>query len=386
MATTVTMPQLGETVTEGTVLRWAKQVGDTVAEDEVLVEISTDKVDTEVPSPAAGVVLEILVPEGETVAVGSPLAVIGQAVPAAGAAPSAPPAVEPEPAEPEVAPAAVEPAPASIAASQAPTEPAPQSQPERVAAGRTGRAVGSDGAHLFLSPVVRKLVREYNLDPSQIEGTGRDGRITRNDVLAYIERHQGAPAPAAPAPEAPAPAAPAPAAGTPASGEEEREIDRLRALIGANMIRAKQTAAHVWTSVEVDYSAVERVRQQYRESFKAEEGFSLTYLPFVARATMDALRTYPVVNSSFFLEERKAVFHHDINLGIAVDLNHVHDHQSGSLRLVFVGPDHQRPQCGDPLDRYGHEAPDGRHERRRPGHDCHPAHRLPRSVVGSPSL
>ncbi len=355
---TVTMPQLGETVTEGTVLRWAKQVGDTVAEDEVLVEISTDKVDTEVPSPAAGVVLEILVPEGETVAVGSPLAVIGQAVPAAGAAPSAPPAVEPEPAEPEVAPAAVEPAPASIAASQAPTEPAPQSQPERVAAGRTGRAVGSDGAHLFLSPVVRKLVREYNLDPSQIEGTGRDGRITRNDVLAYIERHQGAPAPAAPAPaapvpeapapaapapaapvpEAPAPAAPAPAAGTPASGEEEREIDRLRALIGANMIRAKQTAAHVWTSVEVDYSAVERVRQQYRESFKAEEGFSLTYLPFVARATMDALRTYPVVNSSFFLEERKAVFHHDINLGIAVDLNQqglvvASVRQADSLRL-----------------------------------------------------
>ena len=367
MSTTVSMPQLGETVTEGTILRWAKQVGESVAEDEVLVEISTDKVDTEVPSPAAGVVLEILVAEGETVAVGTPLVVIGEAVSAPAAAPAAASvdeaaavemadadigAVDAVPVVAELVPSAAEGVAGSVGAAPAATVP-------------TG-----NGAKLFLSPVVRKLVREHNLDPSEITGTGREGRITRNDVLAYIDRvgaevtapaapptaaataaaSATAAAPAEPTVRAPAAAAAmasepaaAPAGQSPPSppavgGDEERELDRLRTVIGANMIKAKQTAAHVWTSVEVDFSAVERVRDAHKAQFKAEEGFSLTYLPFVARATMDSLRTYPVVNSSFYLEERKAVFHHDINLGIAVDLNQqglvvTSIRQADSLRL-----------------------------------------------------
>lgn len=352
MATTVSMPQLGETVTEGTILRWAKQVGDTIAEDEVLVEISTDKVDTEVPSPVAGTILEILVPEGETVEVGTPLVVIGEA----GEAPS--PAAGPESA-PTAAPAAPSPeraaipptpaAPPAPAAPTAPAAPAPSPPPEAAPVGRT------DSAGRLLSPVVRKLIREHGLNPDEIPGSGEGGRITRRDVEAFIAAREAAPAAeappevvAAPAPPAEAPApppAPAPApppsptveappvaqpaaperVGPPApvaaSGDEEFELDRLRVRIGENMIRAKQTAAHVWTSVEVDYERVERVRQAHREAFKAEEGFSLTYLPFIARATIDALKAYPVVNSSFFLEERKAVFHRAVNLGIAIDLD-----------------------------------------------------------------
>ena len=381
MATTVSMPQLGETVTEGTILRWLKQVGDTIAEDELLVEISTDKVDTEVPSPASGVIAEILAGEGDTIAVGTPMVVIAEAGEAASPAsdPEEGPAQSPEP---ESAP-----------------EPVPELQPEAASgpvAGEPAAADAGSGPGDFLSPVVRKLAREHNIDASLIIGSGRDGRVTRNDLLAYIDRQVGpaaqpeaapvpepvsasvsapesvpAPEPApvpesAPAPESapvlesvpvpePAPAAPqtkpapapsppptpapspvparAPAPAVPATvpgaaavaaarrGDEIRDLDRLRARIGANMIKAKQTAAHVWTSFEVDFERVERVRQAHKVQFKADEGFSLTYLPFIARATMDALREYPVVNSSFYLEELKAVFHHDINLGIAVDLN-----------------------------------------------------------------
>ncbi len=181
-----------------------------------------------------------------------------------------------------------------------------------------------------LSPVVRKLAKEHGLDLTLITGTGQGGRITRKDVLAFIERPAAAPpAAVAPAPAvaaAPAavevPAAAAAPAGIPLlPGDEVRELDRLRARIGANMIQAKRTAAHVWTSVEVDYERVERVRQAHRAAFKEKEGYSLTYLPFIARAAIDALKAFPVVNSSFYLEESKAVFHEAINLGIAVDVN-----------------------------------------------------------------
>ena len=337
MATTVRMPQLGETVTEGTILRWAKQVGDTIATDEVLVEISTDKVDTEVPSPVSGTILEILVPEGETVEVGTPLVVIGEADEAA---PSAAAAPESAPERPPAATAPTETPP--VAAAMPEPAAAPAAPPTPV--GRT------DSAGRLLSPVVRKLIREHGLDPDEIPGTGEGGRVTRRDVEAFIAARQAAPAPAeapAPAPaaaeapaEMPAPPSPPPAAApvppvtqpvaperaappapVAASGDEEVELDRLRVRIGENMIRAKQTAAHVWTSVEVDYERVERVRRAHREAFKAEEGFSLTYLPFIARATIDALKAYPVVNSSFFLEERRAVFHRAVNLGIAIDLD-----------------------------------------------------------------
>ncbi len=349
MATTVRMPQLGETVTEGTILRWAKQVGDTIATDEVLVEISTDKVDTEVPSPVSGTILEILVPEGATVEVGTPLVVIGEAEEVSEARPAPEPEriTEPEP----VAPSTAAPAAPPEAPPAAPTMPEPAAAPAAPPApvGRT------DSAGRLLSPVVRKLIREHGLDPDEIPGTGEGGRVTRRDVEAFIAAREAAPV-APPEPEAPAPPpvpeeerveAPAPPPAPPApppvpappvaqpsaperatppapvaaTGDEEVELDRLRVRIGENMIRAKQTAAHVWTSVEVDYERVERVRQAHRDAFKAEEGFSLTYLPFIARATIDALKAYPVVNSSFFLDERKAVFHRAVNLGIAIDLN-----------------------------------------------------------------
>lgn len=340
MPTTVSMPQLGETVTEGTILRWLKQVGDAVATDEMLVEISTDKVDTEVPSPVTGVLREILAAEGETIQVGAPMAVIaaeGEA-PAPQEAPAPPePAPEPAPAPSvaEPAPAPPEPAPAPEPVPAPPVaEPAP-APPEPAPAPPVAEAASSAAG--FLSPVVRKLAREHGVDPAEVTGTGRDGRVTRNDLLAYIESAasrpapEPAPAPAEPAP-APAPAVPAPAP-VPATavvpgeglaarrGDEVRDIDRLRARIAANMVKSKQTAAHVWTSMEVDFEAVERVRRAHRERFRAAEGFSLTYLPFIARATMDALREYPVVNSSFHYEERRAVFHQDIHLGIAVDLD-----------------------------------------------------------------
>ncbi len=333
MATTVNMPQLGETVTEGTILSWPKSVGDTIREDEVLVEVSTDKVDTEIPSPVEGVILEILVPEGETVLVGTPMVVIGESGEAVETAPAAPqeqaPAPEPEPVSepspvPEPEPVAVpEPAPEPVA----PSAPKPVAAPAPAA---VPAAASTDAEQRFLSPVVRKLARENNLDLSQVEGTGRGGRITRNDVLAYLE-HRPAPAPSpepipVPAPTVSAPeAVPAAAQEAPEgipllAGDEVRDLTRLRARIGENMIKAKQTAAHVWTSVEVDYETVERVRQAHRAGFKEREGFSLTYLPFIARATIDALKAFPVVNSSFYLEQKKAVFHNAINLGIAVNV------------------------------------------------------------------
>ncbi|HUO47137.1 MAG TPA: 2-oxoglutarate dehydrogenase, E2 component, dihydrolipoamide succinyltransferase [Acidimicrobiia bacterium] len=351
MATNVTMPQLGETVPEGTILRWAKQVGDTIATDEVLVEISTDKVDTEVPSPVSGTVLEILVPEGETVEVGTALAVIGDAgeggeetAPAAEEAASeeAPseeaPSEEAAPAEAAPAETAPEPEPQPEAETEedleAPAEP-PAEEPAAAAPEPAPTPVqnGEEGARGVLSPVVRRLARENEIDLRQVTGTGEGGRITRRDVEAYMSQTES-PAPAA-APEAPAPAAPAPAtraapespapkappAPEAATGSEEVPLDRLRIRVGQNLIKAKQTAAHVWTSVEVDYERVERVRQAHKATWKEEEGFSLTYLPFIARATIDALREFPVVNSSFYLEEKKAVFHRTVNLGIAIDLN-----------------------------------------------------------------
>jgi len=350
LATTVSMPQLGETVTEGTILRWAKQVGDTIAEDEVLLEISTDKVDTEVPSPAAGTILEILVNEGDTVQVGTAMVVIGEEGEEPSEAGEAPAAEQPaeetsdteetaaeQPAPAEEAPAAEAPAPPSAdepsagpGADQGDKEKKP-TEPE-VEAFFAEPDETEKKPHL-LSPVVRKLIREHEVDISKLAGTGEGGRITRKDVEAYlesgpVEKPAAAAAPAEPGKAAPeeAPAAPAleavPTAAAPAGpASEEVELNRIRVRTAENMIKAKQTAAHVWTSVEVDYERVERVRQAHKEEFKSDEGFSLTYLPFISRAVIDALKAYPVVNSSFQLEEKKAVFHRNVDLGIAVDLD-----------------------------------------------------------------
>ncbi len=351
MSVTVTMPQLGETVTEGTILSWAKQAGESIAEDEVLVEISTDKVDTEMPSPASGVISEILVQVGETVSVGTAIAIIDEAVetvePQVSAmGPTGAPAMGPTGMSSEAPPAASPPAPT----------PAPVSS-------------GDSSRRAILSPVVRHLAAEHDVDLDLVPGSGDGGRITRKDVERYIAavpapltasdpvpEVPAAPvvpvAPAVPAtPVAPIPAAtpeliaePALPAATPDSaatavtvdaapatktkvtittggGDEVVEIPRLRRAIADHMIHAKRTAAHVWTSIEVDYEQVEHVRAAQRDRFKADEGFSLTYLPFIARATMDALSAFPVVNSSLDLDAGTVTFHHRVNLGIAVDLD-----------------------------------------------------------------
>jgi len=326
LPTTVTMPQLGETVTEGTILRWAKKVGDPIVEDEVLVEISTDKVDTEVPSPASGTVLEILVAEGDTVGVGTALVVIGEAGEAVVAAPVSPPSSEEAPSPEPVAEPVVEPVSAPVV--EAPKEPTNEevdaffAEPDE-----------TEKQPNLLSPVVRKLIRENEIDVSRLSGSGQGGRITRKDVETYLAGAAATTPPAAvvePEPVATTPPSqPAvveqpvtePAPAVVEEGSEEVELDRLRVRTAENLIRAKQTAAHVWTSVEVDYERVERVRQAHKDQFKKAEGFSLTYLPFISRATIDALKAFPIVNSSFYLEEKKSVLHKKVDLGIAIDLN-----------------------------------------------------------------
>ena len=311
----ITLPQLGETVTEGTITRWFKKVGDTIAADEPLFEVSTDKVDTEVPSPVAGTVTEIRVAEGETVAVGTVIAVVG----AAGAAPApAPVAAAPAPvAAPAPAPVVAAPAPAPVIAAPAPVVAAPSQ------------------TNKLLSPVVRRLVAEHQIDIDALTGSGPGGRITREDVLDYIDQHglkaaaqvASAPAPApvvsTPAPvAAPAPmAAPAPRPTAP-TGEREQVValSKIRKLTGAHMVMSKAVSPHAFSVVEVDYANVDRTRSAVKESWKSGEGFSLTYLPFIARAVVDALADFPHVNSS--IDGDNLVVHGYIDLGIAVDLDY----------------------------------------------------------------
>ena len=293
----ITMPQLGETVTEGTITKWFKAVGDTVAEDEPLFEVSTDKVDSEVPSPLSGTLVEIKVPEGDTVDVGVVLAVIGDAADARAAAPETPAAA---PAEPEPEPTA---------------SPAPEPAP-------TAPAAAADGQRSrLLSPVVRSLINEHGLDPAAITGSGVGGRITRNDVLAAAEAQTRAGgAPAATAPTAPASARPGPEPFV-RSGERDTVIphSNIRRRSAEHLRRSLDTSAHVYASIEVDYEAVERVRRAHKDAWRAEEGFGLTYLPFISRAVIDAIHEFPEVNATF--TDEALIVHNYLNLGIAVDLD-----------------------------------------------------------------
>ena len=317
----ITLPQLGETVTEGTITRWFKKVGDTIAADEPLFEVSTDKVDTEVPSPIAGTLTEIRVAEGETVAVGTVIAVVG----GAGAAPAPAPVATPAPAPAPVA----TPAPAPVAA------PAP--------------AVAAQSNKL-LSPVVRRLVSDHGINIDALQGTGPGGRITREDVLDYIDRNglaaQVTPAPVAtsapiatPAPvQAPVSApAPAPAAPRPALGDREQVIPltKIRRLTGSHMVMSLETSPHSFTVVEVDYANVDKTRSSIKESWKSSEGFSLTYLPFISRAVVDALTEFPHLNAS--IDGDNLVVHSYVDLGIAVDLDY-----SGLLVPVVRSADAKR--------------------------------------------
>jgi len=321
MATTeavdVVMPQMGVSVSEGTVTKWLKQEGEQVEADESLLEISTDKVDTEVPSPASGTLTQILVQEGETVDVGTKLAVIG----GDGAA-AAPKEDVPEPA---TAQAAAESAAVSDGPSTPSADTVEEATPAPAAASETTEEEApSTNGKTFVSPVVAKIASEHGVDPSQVPGTGRGGRVTKKDILNFIESGghgeaaQQAPAPAQPeAPKAPAPvAAPTPA---PAQvGESFEPMTAMRKGIAEHMRRSLDTSAHVTSSIEVDMSKVSAIRSKLKKEYQQSYGVNPTYLIFVARATAETLRDYPWINGE--LRGDQIVTRSYVNLGFAVEL------------------------------------------------------------------
>ncbi len=335
----VVMPQMGVSVSEGTITRWLKQPGEAIAQDEPLLEISTDKVDTEVPSPGEGVVAQILVGEGETVEVGTLLAVIAPA----GAAVSEPAAVVPaaaavaaEPALPEPVAAAPTPSAAAVDGSE------PQAAPA-AAPGGNGRT--------FVSPVVARIAAEHGVDPGLVPGTGTGGRVTKKDILAYIESGAAAapPAPAAPSPAVPAPVPPAPPVSAPAPpvappppvppaapaaptptpvappaaplqpGEIEEAMTAMRRGVMEHMRRSLDTSAHVTSAIEVDMSKIVAARAQLKKEYESAYGVNPTYLAFVAKATVETLRDYPWINAE--IRGETIVTRPWVNLGIAVALD-----------------------------------------------------------------
>ena len=312
----VTLPQLGETVTEGTITRWFKKVGDTVAADEPLFEVSTDKVDTEVPSPIAGVLTEIRVPEGETVPVGAVIGVVGVAsgaapVVAAPAAPVAPVVVAPVAAAPVVA------APVVVAPV------APAAAPVR------DNALATLKDNRLLSPVVRRLVAEHNLNVDGLIGTGPGGRITREDVLDHIDKlAASSPAPTSqPTVTATATTSAPPTSQAPVNPpvvrvgqrDEVVALSKIRQITGAHMLMSQTVSPHALSMVEVDYSNVDATRLRLKDEFKEAEGFSLTYLPFISRAVVDAIGDFPHMNAS--ISGTDLIVHRYVDLGIAVDVN-----------------------------------------------------------------
>jgi pyruvate dehydrogenase E2 component (dihydrolipoyllysine-residue acetyltransferase) len=336
MATTgtavdVVMPQMGVSVSEGTITKWLKSEGEAIAADESLLEISTDKVDTEVPSPSSGVLQQILAQEGETVAVGTKIAVI------------APEGAEVEaeaPPEPPTQQAAQEAEEASGAEGEGPaaekTEeaaapppapaPAPEPAPEQAAKPQADDENGRREAK-FVSPVVARIAAEHHVDVTSVEGTGRGGRVTKKDILGYIESGQAtqAPAPAEAAPEAPAPApqaqaAPA-AAPAPAQAQEGETVEPMSAMrkgIAEHMRRSLDTSAHVTSSIEVDMTKIAALRQRLKKDWAGSYGVNPTFLAFVARAVVDTLKDYPWINGE--IRGDSIVTRNYVNLGFAVEL------------------------------------------------------------------
>ena len=359
----VVMPQMGVSVSEGTITKWLKQEGEQVAADEALLEISTDKVDTEVPSPGTGVLQQILVQEGETVDVGVKLAVIvpeGAAAEAPAEEPPSAPATQEAAAEAE-APSSSEgetPVPAAETAPEPPpeaaSEPAPAAEPEPAApapqqepAAPVPAEADGTGEKTFVSPVVARIASEHGVDVSQVGGTGRGGRVTKKDILAFVESGaQAAPAapapaeapeapaqPAAPAPEpeaapaAAAPPAPAPAPPQPepamaqaqaALGESFEPMTAMRRGIAEHMRRSLDTSAHVTSAIEVDMSRVVDIRKKLKAEYQQAYGVNPTYLSFVARATVETLREFPWINGE--LRGDQIVTRNYVNLGFAVEL------------------------------------------------------------------
>ncbi|MDQ2880448.1 MAG: 2-oxoglutarate dehydrogenase, E2 component, dihydrolipoamide succinyltransferase [Actinomycetota bacterium] len=301
--TPVTMPALGESVTEGTVTRWLKQVGDTVAVDEPLVEVSTDKVDTEIPSPVAGTVLEIVAAQDETVAVGATLATVGD---------SDVQSEPPSPTEPEQ--------PRQSAEPDAPADRAPVS-------GFSGSDGVASGAP-YVTPLVRKLATEHGIDLSIVQGTGVGGRIRKQDVLAAVETPEPQPAapqqpPATPEPQQPPAAVTPTSAELPATASEPRgrteKMSRMRGVIAKRMVESLQISAQLTTVVEADITRLARLRDRAKRDFEAREGAKLSFLPFFAQATVEALKEHPKVNASIDTDRGEITYHAAEHLGIAVD-------------------------------------------------------------------
>jgi 2-oxoglutarate dehydrogenase E2 component (dihydrolipoamide succinyltransferase) len=294
MKVDVIMPQLGESIAEGTIIRWMKKPGEAVERDEPIFEISTDKVDAEIPSPAAGTLVEIKVPEGATVGVDTVVAHIetGQAAAAAAPAPAGKPAPPPAPERPRPS-AAAPPPPAPVAA------PAPRAA-----------ATADELRRTRSSPVVRRIAAEHGIDISTIHGSGIGGRVTKKDILARVEAGAAAPAPRA------APAAPRPALGVPGRREP---MSVMRRKIAEHMVMSRHTSAHVTTLFEVDLTSLDRQREAKKAAFLERNGVKLTYTPIVAAAVVEALKEFPVLNAS--IDGGDVVYHPAVNLGIAVALD-----------------------------------------------------------------
>uniref|UniRef100_Q02AK3 Dihydrolipoamide acetyltransferase component of pyruvate dehydrogenase complex n=1 Tax=Solibacter usitatus (strain Ellin6076) TaxID=234267 RepID=Q02AK3_SOLUE len=313
--TDVVMPQMGESIVEGTLTKWLKKPGERIERDEPLFEISTDKVDTEIPSPAAGTLAEVLVEEGKTVGINTVVARISEGGSADGGAAAAKPVAAPAPPPPAAA------APPAAQAPVAPPPPPVQAAPPPPPA----EAESPSGP---LSPLVKKMAREMNLDLAQVKGTGAGGRITKQDVEAYVAAGKPAAAPPSPAPAAtpvqaaaPAPTpAPAMAPLAPAGQAKTRiePMSTMRIKIAEHMVMSKRTSPHVTTIHRVDMTKVAKMRERFKAQFQANYGFGLTYLPFITRATVAGLRQYPLLNAS--LDGNNIIYHNEIHIGIAVAL------------------------------------------------------------------
>jgi 2-oxoglutarate dehydrogenase E2 component (dihydrolipoamide succinyltransferase) len=367
MPTEIIMPQMGESIAEGTITKWLKKVGEPVKRDEPIFEISTDKVDAEIPAPVAGTLTEIRVGEGQTVPINTVVGLIGEASEVGASGPPPPPspakAPEPVPASTAEAPA---PSPAPARAPQPPTATAPAA-PATPSAGRTApsppppapapptaeapkaapaREPESEGGRvesmeervrLRSSPLVRKIAAEHGVDVREIEGTGIYNRVTKNDILSYIENRKVVGAPAVTAPPGPresprpaesvaparAPGAEPPAAPRPSMVASDRDelvpMTKIRKITAENMILSKRTSAHVTTVFHVDYTSIARLRERHKEAFLEKNGVKLTYLPFIFRSLIQALREFPQVNAS--IDGDNVVYHKDIHLGMAVALD-----------------------------------------------------------------
>src|SRR5436305_692838 len=319
----VVMPQMGESIAEGTVVKWLKKPGDKVERDEPLLEISTDKVDAEIPSPSSGTLTEIIAQEGQTVGVNTVVARIGADGEAAGASAPAPPPPQPAAAaaKPEPAPAPTPEPPAQIDTQRPETrvDPPPiqataateHNEEENITSLDERRRTKS-------SPLVRKIAQENNVDISKLQGSGVSGRVTKNDILDFLQQPKPAatPQPAA-APSAPAPRPPAM---TFAAGENNRieTLSVMRKKIAQHMVLSKQTSAHVTTVFEVDFTAIDKLRRQYKDAY-AERGTKLTFLPFIVQAVVAGLREFPVINAS--MDEASVIYLRDLIIGIAVALD-----------------------------------------------------------------